>query len=171
MGHYDYSKVDDFRDWCREVAATYSQDEAFNLISNRLNHCSERYLTDFAAGLSYIHHPKSLDWIEVNIDRVVSVSHKWAHIAALSGFSWARALKWLNAGRPLSLVALDALMYCTTVGERRNQSPMMRNLNPRLIDTPEPEVVIDRLTAYLTVDSVPRTRMRVEQILEGILKL
>jgi hypothetical protein len=89
-------------------------------------------------------------------------------LAASSYLSWNRAEKWLTNGRPLSLVALDGIMFCTTVGERINQSPWMRQIQPKLIDKPKPETVAKKLQEYLSTDNVERTRSVIQKIITNI---
>jgi hypothetical protein len=71
-------------------------------------------------------------------------------------------------GRPLSLIALDAILFCTTVGERLSQSLWLRQIQPKLIDNPRPDIVANRLQEYLKMDSVPRTKSTIQKIIENI---
>jgi hypothetical protein len=66
------------------------------------------------------------------------------------------------------LIALDSLIYCTTIGERLNQSLWLPQLNPRLIDNPRPEIIANRLHEYLLVDSFPRIKNAVETVVENV---
>jgi hypothetical protein len=100
--------------------------------------------------------------------RIININRNWGHLAASSNFSWSKADKWLAKGRPLSLIALDALIFCTTIGERLNQSTWMRQIQPKLIDTPKPEIVAKRLQQYLSQDNVPRTKTAIQKIIENI---
>lgn len=113
---------------------------------------------------------RCLDWIEKVQNRIKNISSSWGHLAASSKFDWERAIKWLDNGRPLSLISIDALIYCTSNGERQNQSLWMRKVNPNLINSPNPEVISNRLKEYLLIDSVPRTKTSVHRIMENILE-
>ena len=44
----------------------------------------------------------------------------------------------------------------------------MRQIQPKLIDYPRPEIVAARLKEYLKADSVPRTKNAVLKIIENI---
>jgi hypothetical protein len=55
-------------------------------------------------------HLAGLDWIERTIAQPKLVAAFWGELAAKSGLTWPRAQRWLTSGRPLSLVALDALI-------------------------------------------------------------
>ena len=170
MGHYDFKKVDEFIKWCEITAGNNVNDEAFKLISFEINRCSDRYINDFIGGLNFIQNEKTLNWIEENASRIQRVSQSWGHLAASSKFSWERAEKWLSKGRPLSLIALDGLMFCTTKGDRENQSIWMQELNPRLMDNPDSEVVANRLLQYLRIDRVPRVVSLVNSVIGNISK-
>jgi len=66
------------------------------------------------------------------------------------------------------LIALDGIMFCTTIGERLNQSPWMRQIQPKLVDNPKPEIVAERLKEYLLTDNVHRTKSTINKIIENI---
>ena len=171
MGHYDFEKVDEFIESCHDISRNHQAEEAFNIISGWLDNCSDRYLNDFINGLIFIKYEKSLDWIEENSARIINVSQSWGQLAASSNFTWKRAINWLSIGRPLSLVALDGLMFCTTYGPRLNQSLWMRKLNPRLPDQPSEKVIRETLLDYQTKDNVHRTRTTIKEIIENIIHL
>jgi hypothetical protein len=97
--------------------------------------------------------PLTLDWIEKNIQSPVDIT--WGLLAASSSFDWPRAEKWLDWGRPLSLVALDALEWCVRSGRK-----------PPLLHPPPPAEFIRRLEDYCSKDPVLRVRERVECLVE-----
>lgn len=141
--------------------------EAFELLTTELEKGDNKYLSENISALLYFQHEQTLDWIENVSNRISNVSSDWGQLAACSAFTWERANKWLAAGRPLSLIALDSLIYCTTVGERLNQSLWLRKINPGLIDDPGSEIIANRLREYLLLDSVPRTKTAVETIIKN----
>ncbi|MDF0720732.1 hypothetical protein P0M11_12045 [Kaistella sp. PBT33-4] len=165
---YNQEKVDDFIQRSEEVIQNHDKDGAFHIISAEIEACEDKYLNEYITALNFIRSEKVLDWIEKNTLRIIDVGLSWGHLAASSQFNWDRATKWLEKGRPLSLIALDALVFCTTIGERLNQSPWMRQIQPKLIDNPRPEIVAARLQRYLGADSVPRTKDAVRKIIENI---
>ena len=146
-------------------------EEAFEILTKELESGDDKFLSENVSALLYLQNDKTLDWIEKVGERIKNISSNWGQLFASSNFSWDRANKWLTIGRPLSLIALDSLIYCTTIGERLNQSLWLRELNPRLIDNPRPEIVANRLRDYLTVDGVPRTKNAVEVIIENIFEI
>lgn len=142
--------------------------EAFEILTKELESGDDKFLSKNVSALLYFQNEQTLDWIEKVSNRVKHISSDWGQLAASSQFTWNRANKWLTIGRPLSLIALDSLIYCTTSRERLNQSLWLRQLNPRLIDNPRSEIIADRLRKYLTIDSVPRTKNAVEIIIDNI---
>jgi len=151
------------------LASCLDFEEAFSIMTTALERGDKKYLTVNVSSLCYLNSERVLDWIETNIVRIHDVSADWGHLAASSKFTWQRADKWLSMRRPLSLVALDALIYCTTVGDRQNQSLWMRKLNPDIPDRPTADIISNRLYEYLKSDNVPRTGNAVLAIIENLL--
>jgi len=168
---YDQEKIDDFILRSESIAKNFDKDESFTIISTEIDNCDDRYLHEYITALNFIRHEKVLDWIEINSKRIVNITQNWGHLAAMSHFSLDRAEKWLTLGRPLSIIALDALVFCTTIGERLNQSLWMREIQPKLTDNQQPEVIAKRLQEYLQTDRVPRTRNAVDQIIDNIFEV
>lgn len=165
---YDQEKVDDFIDKAENIAKTFDKATALRMITEEIDLCEDRYLNEYISALNFVRDELILDWIEGNATRVKNVSGSWGHLAAVSYFNWSRAERWLSKGRPLSLISLDALVFCTTQGERLNQSLMMRELNPRLTDSPNSAIVANKLQEYLRIDNVPRTKMCVNKIINNL---
>jgi hypothetical protein len=103
--------------------------------------------------LAFFESQLNLDWLEENAHSPVILS--WGSLAASSRFDWERARKWLASGRPLSLVALDALSLCA---RKERGTPL---LNP-----PTRTEFVSTLEDYLSRDSVPRVRRVVSNLLE-----
>lgn len=168
---YHREKVENFQILMEEIIEKHSTKDAFELITSELNECEDKYLTEFMAPLNFLKYEPVLDWVEQNVSRVKDVTQDWGHLSASSNFSWKRAEKWLEIGRPLSLIALDATMFCTTRGQRLNQSPWMRELNPKLTDNPKLDRIANGLKQYLEKDSVPRTKNIVNRIINDIFEI
>lgn len=94
--------------------------------------------------------PSVLNWIERNVPAVVTSD--WGALAAVSSFSWARATAWLRSGRPLSLVALDALK---------------ESAKNRTIEWPPYGVVELELSGYLANDGAPRVKQAINFVLSS----
>jgi hypothetical protein len=165
---YDQQKVDDFIFRSETLAKGIDKNKAFGIIINEINNCEDKYLNEYITALNFIRDIKVLDWIEENIHRAKNIGTNWGHLAASSFFSWERGNKWLTNSRPLSLVALDAIIFCTTIGERLNQSLWTRQIQPKLIDNRKPEVIAKRLQKYLLTDNVPRTKNAIQRIIENL---
>ena len=165
---YDQEKVDEFISRFKDLAKSADKDETFIIISKEIDNCEDKYLNEYITALNFIRNDKVLDWIENNIHRTTNIGLNWGHLAASSYLTWDRASKWLTIGRPLSLVALDGIMLCTTVDERLNQSLWMRQIQPKLIDNPKPETVAVRLQEYLHTDNTHRTKTTINKIIENL---
>jgi hypothetical protein len=153
------------------IAKCLDFEEAFAILTQELESGDDKFLSENVSALLYLQSDQTLDWIEKVSQRIKNISSNWGQLAASSQFTWDKANKWLTIGRPLSLIALDSLIYCTTIGERLNQSLWLRELNPILIDNPRPESIAHRLRDYLTTDSVPRTKNAVESIIGNIFEI
>jgi hypothetical protein len=79
-------------------------------------------------------------------------------VTVASQFTWARANKWLGMGRPLSLVALDALKNCAVTSETMSSDPGLRKNSQRLLGTGDIQHMNKVLEEYLQRDDVARTR-------------
>lgn len=112
-----------------------------------------------AVALSHFHSPKVLEWIEANIGEPISES--WGYLAAASSLDWATVERWLQSGRPLSLVAIDALR---AIADPR--SLLLKKWQPQLLGAPTSDVFTAVLTDYARADRVPRVRQRVDTLLQ-----
>ncbi len=142
--------------------------EAFKILTSEIEKSDERRFTENSSALLYFKSSKTLDWIEKNSIRIKNISINWGTLSSTSQFTWVRAEKWLAIGRPLSVIALDALVFCTTTGDRQNQAFWIQQNPPRLMDSIRPEIIAKRLNEYLTKDNVPRTRTAIERIINNI---
>jgi cell wall assembly regulator SMI1 len=95
--------------------------------------------------------PSVLDWIEQNVPALVTTD--WGALAAVSSFTWSRATAWLRSGRPLSLVALDALKESAKTGT---------------FEWPPSHEVELALSAYLATDSAPRVKQAINFVLSSL---
>jgi hypothetical protein len=113
--------------------------------------CRDRYINKGL--LTFFETQLNLDWLEENAHSPVDIS--WGSLAASSQFDWERAKKWLSLGRPLSLVALDALHLCACSSRK-----------PPLLNPPSSTEFISTLEDYLSKDNVPRVREQVSTLLK-----
>ena len=141
------------------VAACLPKDEGVELVLAALD---AEYGDDLgrASWMSSFGDGRVLDWMERRVR--APGTGGWGSLAAYSGMTWARAESWLGRGRPLSLVALDALLDCTHHGDqRRARRPM-----PLLEPGPR-ERMVEVLRRYAERDPVPRVRAAVDAIIRA----
>lgn len=150
-------------------------DEGFNYITDELDKIdSSSKLSEKMICLIDFQNEKSLDWIEQNVHKMQNLSSSWGMVAAASSFNWSRAKKWLDNGRPLSLVTLDALANCSATKDSLNFAPWLRENLQKLSEPDSIENMNEVLSEYLQNDNVPRTRNLINYIIENwdkILKL
>ncbi|WP_301193178.1 hypothetical protein [Plebeiibacterium sediminum] len=109
----------------------------------------------------------SLDWIEKNINRVNNISSSWGYLAVASKFDWKRTKKWLDSGRPLSLVALDTLVNCSVTSETMNSTFWLKENPQRLLNPDSIDNMNDVLNNYLAKDKVTRVKNSIKKIQEN----
>lgn len=130
-------------------AACLPRNEAFQLVVDALANLAARERRDQMYALAYFRSSQTLDWIESNV--FSPVTEVWGRLAATSGLDWARVEQWLATGRPLSLVALDALV--SIINPR---TLLARQLQPKLIGEVAPHTVERVLGVYIQLDQAPR---------------
>jgi hypothetical protein len=139
-----------FHPLARASAACLPFEEGYSLVRGAIEPLPWMHLREALPALGYFNTERTLDWIEGKIDSTKPTLDRWGHLAASSRLSWPRVDAWLDRGRPLSLVALDAMLRC------------LRPLRPgetriyRLFDPAPPDVMIGRLRGYASTDPVPR---------------
>ncbi len=109
-----------------------------------------------ALPLAHFRSPLVLDWVERTV--ASPVSNNWGPLAACSGFTWATATRWLEAGRPLSLVALDAL----SIALRPTYRPF--GISIELPDAPDEAAILDHLCEHARRDPAPRVTQAIDRI-------
>ena len=165
---WENRQKDELLIFAEAISKCFDFNEAFETLTNEIESKEDKYLPENISALLYFQSDKTLDWIEKVIHRTNNISTNWGTLAATSQFSWVRAVKWLNVGRPLSLVAIDALLFCTTTGERQNQAFWLQQNPPKLTDNPRPEIIANKLKDYLSKDNVPRTKNAITKIIDNI---
>jgi hypothetical protein len=81
-------------------------------------------------------------------------------LAAASKLDWSRVERWFERGRPLSLVAIDALGAIV-----RPQTPFLQSYGPRLHQPPSTDRFRQVLLAYAQRDRVPRVEQRISKLI------
>ncbi|WP_342835240.1 hypothetical protein [Priestia sp. SB1] len=163
-------------DWIRELWNNYSEEllyplslatatslptkEGLHNVLTRLDIINEKDLPIVAFSCLYRFCSSDvLDWIE---ETCTEFNDNWGRLAAVSHPTWDRMKDWLNKGRPLSLVALDAMENCI----KNLDDPIVEKISPKVagLGTDNLEQV---LTAYYQNDAVPRVKRKVEGIMEN----
>ena len=166
---------DNFIIYAEMIANCLLLEESFNYLINELNRISSSSkLNEMLHCLIFLQTEKSLDWIEQNIYRMQNLSSSWGLVAVSSKFNWQRADEWLNSGRPLSLVSLDALQLCAVTKDSWGSAVWLRENPKKLLEPDKIENMNKVLISYLQKDNVPRTRKLINFITENwnnILKL
>lgn len=154
--------------YAEAIAKCFSPAEAFALLTMELEKLDDKALHDAIEALGYLQTNQTLDWIEHIKDRIENVHRNWGILAAASRFSWAKADQWLSIGRPLSLIALDALYFCTTQGDREGQAMWLRENPPSLMEPASLERMIEKLKSYQEIDKGARTRITIQAIIHNL---
>lgn len=126
-----------------------------------VEHVGNEQLSRHALSLEHFQSPEVLDWIERKVASPV-LPH-WGQLAASNGFDWKTATRWIDAGRPLSLVALDALKLALT------PPPVGRpdRLTIKLPGAPDSGTVMRYLKQYAVRDPAPRVTQIVDRIADA----
>jgi hypothetical protein len=138
--------------WAQAAANCLPAPEGLDKTIGALQAFEGRALREHKDALSWFRSPAVLDWIETNAPRA-SVTADWGQLAALSDLSWSRVQDWLLRGRPLSLIALDAL---GTFIPREGQAPIVKQLRPTLKGCLDRSAIRPALEACMAADSAPR---------------
>ena len=104
--------------------------------------------------------PRALDWIETHLQ--TDTRSDWSSVVATSGFSWDRALRWLERAPPFSHLALDTLhIFIFPFGD-----PDDDHHGTRLLGPPDLATLSRVLKAHARRDRAPRVKSTVAFILE-----
>jgi hypothetical protein len=135
--------------------------EGFDRVISALSDLDGTKKRNKMSALGYFHSPETLDWIEKNFFEPTTDS--WGWLAAASHLNWPRVARWIEGGRPFSLVALDALMCIV-----RPQGPRMQEYKPRLHQPPSGQQLEQTLSAYARIDPVPRVQKSTTYLITNV---
>jgi len=142
------------------VANCLPNDEGVSLILHELERVQPQDRPYACTALARFRSPKALKWIETFID--YPVTDDWGRLAAVSRFSWNTIVTWLKRGRPLSLVAIDALYFCV-----KRDTKILKDCAPKLSEHDTVDNMIAALNQYAKTDPVPRVERRIGVILSN----
>lgn len=140
-------------------AACLPENEGLSRVIEALDALKGSQKRDLMYCLKFFHSPAGLDWIERSV--YPPITNSWGYLAAECTIDWQRVDKWLESGRPLSLVALDALSAILAYPTR----PHPGKWQLRLHNPPRVEVLRDVLRSHAKRDAVPRVESQTESIL------
>jgi hypothetical protein len=146
--HFDHERRENLPHWAAVAAACLPNDEvAVGIFEMEEAGADWKKVID---ALEHARTPLALDWIERVVGQQKSVSRAWGSLAAKSYLDWPRLKQWLEGGRPLSLVALDALHYIAHYRGKMGQSSVV------LGEAPATGELTSALQVYAARDPVPR---------------
>jgi len=133
-------------------------EDGFTRTETALAGMPERTRRESFSALAHFRSPRALQWIEANAAE--PTVEAWGRLAAASAFSWPKAEEWLQAGRPLSLIAIDALLAITNP-----QTLFLREHRPVLGSPASDLHTRTVLEAVAATDPVPRVKQRIGALL------
>ncbi|MCC6359441.1 MAG: hypothetical protein IT450_11920 [Phycisphaerales bacterium] len=142
----------------------FPHERGFAASIDALSHFAPNQLAKTCHVLADFRDPRVLDWIEQHVSE--PLTRQWGDLAAVSRMDWARVETWLASGRPLSLIALDAMVAC--IGPRPSQSLLIRRLAPRIYSDASAATMRATLAEYASRDRVPRVRAAVDRIFANL---
>jgi hypothetical protein len=135
------------------TAACLPEEEGFPLVTGALARMPEKERRQLFGALAHFRSTKSLDWIENHVSE--PTVDAWGYLAAASNLSWPRVDQWLKAGRPLNLIAVDALLAIA-----HPRTPFLRRTQPVLLDPPAEQDLRDAIEALMKADPAVRVMQR-----------
>jgi hypothetical protein len=153
--------------WAEAAAKCLPAPEGLHKTIGALQAFHGRDLEKQMRALSWFRAPAVLDWIETHLPHQ-NVTASWGELASLSDLHWSRVQCWLGSGRPLSLVALDALASCIA---RQGQARLLTILNPKLRGCADRSTIRHSLRIYEAEDSAPRVASKCNFIIQHLNEL
>ncbi len=150
--------------WSEAAQACLPQSEGLDLTIAILGELPPRDLYDRLWALTTFRSRKTLGWIEENLPSS-SIGANWGRLAAYSQLNWEDVVKWLERGRPFSLLALDALWHLMP---KSSENPTYQLRAPRLADAPDSSVIRLALENYMASDDSPKAVTRCNFIIRNL---
>lgn len=143
------------------TAACLPEDEGFPLVTMALETLPERMRRQQFGALAHFRSTESLEWIEIHASE--PTGEAWGYLAAASKFNWPKGEEWLKAGRPLSLIAIDALLAIANP-----KTPFLRRISPVLENQPREQGLRFAVETVMKADPAPRVMQRARALLEYV---
>ncbi len=135
-------------------------EEGLDLVFQELEKVPPKDRSHACTALAWFRSEQSLGWIESHID--YPITDDWGRLAAVSHVSWNTIVRWLDHGRPLSLVAIDALYFCTEL-----DTAMLKSFAPKLVERDSIKNMTAMLNQYANKDPAPRVERRIGVIVNN----
>lgn len=142
---------DVFGAWARAVAKCVPEDQGFQLVCEALSYRLTPRQSWQVRSLVWFQSRHAIDWIKANAP-AKEVTDQWGIVASVSKLSWKDVEAWLSHGRPLRLIALDALKFC--IDQRYVRE--FRLVWPVLHDRPDDETIKRAMRTTADSDDAPR---------------
>jgi len=144
--------------WVSAAAACMPIDDAWDAATAAI--AKSENVRDDAQSLGWFRADRTLDWIEQQFPTLeLPVTQDWGRLAAISRITWPRIESWLSHGRPLSLVALDAMVSCY-----RYDTMILKRIQPKLATEVTESRMIEELDRYQDSDDAPRVSRTISSI-------
>ncbi|EMI54660.1 hypothetical protein RSSM_03922 [Rhodopirellula sallentina SM41] len=144
--------------WVSAAAACMPLDDAWDTTTAAI--AKSENVREDAQSLGWFRSDRTLEWIEKQFPSLeIPVTQDWGRLAAISRITWSRVESWLSRGRPLSLVALDALVSCF-----HYDTLNLKRIQPKLATDATESHMTETLDRYVGVDDVPRVSRTVDRI-------
>ncbi|WP_147250263.1 hypothetical protein [Bradyrhizobium sp. MOS003] len=153
--------------WAEAAAKCLPAAEGLHKTIDALKTVQGRDLEKQMSALSWFGAPAVLDWIEARLPRQ-DVTASWGQLASVSDLNWSRVQSWLASGRPLSLVAIDALVSFIP---RQGQARILTNLDPKLKGCGDRSMIVHALRTYEAQDGAPRVATKCSFIIQHVNEL
>lgn len=129
--------------WCQAAAACLPLDEGLSLALAAVTPDDGGPAGEIKSCLIWFRSARVLDWIEAHAPPA-NVAQSWGRLAAFSDFDLDRANRWVASGRPLNMIAVDALAEFLPYP---GMAPVTRLLEPALQRCASRSAVLDVLHA------------------------
>ena len=156
-----YRDCGSFWSLAQATAACLPEEEGFPLVAGALEAMPEKKRRQLFGALAHFNSTRGLDWIEHHASE--PTIDAWGYLAAASNLHWPKVDEWLKAGRPLSLIAVDALLAIANP-----RTPLLRKLRPVLVDPPAEQDLRKAIEALMKSDPVVRVAQRAGALLEHV---
>lgn len=143
------------------TAACLPIEAGFARAERALAEMPEKSRRENFSALAHFKSQQALSWIEKN--SFEPTTEAWGRLAAASSFTWDKATEWMSSGRPLNLIAVDALL---AIADPR--TPFLRALRPSLGAPPDEREMQQVLEAAAAADPVPRVKQRIASLLSKL---